>query len=650
MRILGAPVNVAARRRVFVLGIALAAIFLALAVPRFGNGHIVPPEKLHPAAESYRRATFVLNLNPVRWSLIWLDMAQIAGAISSADKGAAKKFKNEIAQARLIAQPKAKGGEEPDMAGARKKGRRAVFSAATRGVAGLISMHIDRAGAGKDREHVKAHLEEGRKVFQAFAESLTYLDPAAWKKMQLAWLDSFSNLGTPGILGAGARLMNIKRIRAATSVISSYMGKNFARYTAGTGQRLAARPQASPTYVKTAKIPWRLPPGSNTNKQLPRPRQLLGMAERGANEGETGLIALGDMAFDSAEIFGEPARSLNVTCNTCHNKGVTNPNFFIPGLSYRKGGMDVSNNFFVPHANNGIFGHIDIPDMRGIRFTAPYGRNGRTASLREFIRNVIVLEFNGPEPDPMLLDGMAAYINEFEFLPNPKIKPSGMLNEKNNNDSARRGEKIFHRNFPQMMGGMSCASCHIPSNHFLDRKNHNIGTAKGFAPHALDGSFDTPTLLSAKYSAPYFNDGSQPTLQAVNEWFNKRFALGLSKKELNDLTAYVEAIAGGTEAYEETIYTLDSELEEFSFFLSTYEFLKRKKKKEIIIITLKTVATELEAHKWDVQDRRHMPVLDKLESLIREAALLFEMGNVSAADGKIAAYRKLYEKNTSALK
>jgi hypothetical protein len=119
---------------------------------------------------------------------------------------------------------------------------------------------------------------------------------------------------------------------------------------------------------------------------------------------------------------------------------------------------------------------------------------------------------------------------------------------------------------------------------------------------------------------------------------------------LNDLTAYVEAIAGGTEAYEETIYTLDSELEEFSFFLSTYEFLKRKKKKEIIIITLKTVATELEAHKWDVQDRRHMPVLDKLESLIREAALLFEMGNVSAADGKIAAYRKLYEKNTSALK
>ncbi len=636
----------------FVSGVALAAIFLSLAVSRFGSAHIVPPEKLHPAAESYRRATFVLNINPVRWSIVWKDMAQIADAIASADKDieAANKFKNEIARARLIAQPKPKGGEEPDMIGAREAGRRAVFSAATRGIAGLISAHIARAGAEKDREHVRAHLGEGRKVFQAFAESLAYLDPAAWKKMQIAWLDAFSNLGTPGILGAGARPMNIENIRVGTAVISSYMEKNFARYSAGAERRLAARPQASPTYLKTAKIPWRLPPGSNTNKQLPRPRQLLGMAERGANEGETGLIALGDMAFDSAEIFGEPARSLNITCNTCHNKGVTNPNFFIPGLSYRKGGMDVSNSFFEPHANNGIFGHIDIPDMRGIRFTAPYGRNGRTASLREFIRNVIVLEFNGSEPDPMMLDGMAAYINEFEFLPNPKIKRDGTLNRKKNDAGALRGEKIFNRKFPQMMGGMSCAGCHIPSNHFIDRKNHNIGTTKGFAPYSLDGAFDTPTLLSAKFSAPYFNDGSQPTLRAVNEWFNKRFALGLSKKELNDLTDYVEAVADGTEAYEDTVYTLDSELEEFSFFLSTYEFLKRKKKKGLIIITLKTVATELEAHKWDVQDSRQMPVLDKLESLIREATKLFEMGNESAAEGKITAYKKLYEKNATVLK
>lgn len=650
MKMLGVLKVLTPRRRALVLGVALAATFFALGVPRFGSAHIVPPEKLHPAAESYRRATFVLNLNPVRWSLVWKDMEHIAGAIASEDKEAGDKFKSEIARARLIAQPKPKDGEEPDMRKAREAGRRAVFSSATRGVAGLISMHISLAGAAKDRSHVRAHLAEGRKVFQSFAESLPYLDPAGWKGMQVAWLDAFSNLGASGILGAGARPMNIEKIRASTAVISSYMEKNFARFAAGPEGRLAARPSASPSYVKTAKIPWRLPPGSNTNKQLPRPRQLLGMAERGANEGETGLIALGDMAFDSAEIFGEPARSLNITCNTCHNKGVTNPNFFIPGLSHRKGGMDVSNSFFEPHANNGIFGHIDIPDMRGIRFTAPYGRNGRTASLREFIRNVIVLEFNGPEPDPMLVDGMVAYINEFEFLPNPKIHPDGTLNAKNNSAAAQRGEKIFHRKFPQMMGGKSCAGCHIPSDHFLDRKSHNIGTAKGFAPHSLDGAYDTPTLLSAKYSAPYFNDGSQPSLRAVNEWFNKRFSLGLSKKELNDLTAYVEAVAGGTEAYEDTVYTLDSELEEFSFFLSTYDFLKAKKKKDIILITLKTVATELEAHKWDVQDPAHMPVLDKMESLIREAAALFEAGKVSEADAKVAAYRKLYEKNAEVLK
>ena len=113
---------------------------------------------------------------------------------------------------------------------------------------------------------------------------------------------------------------------------------------------------------------------------------------------------LGDMLFDSPYIFGEPARSLQISCNTCPNKGVTNPNFFIPGISTAHGGLDVSSNFFRPASNNAIADPVDIPDLRGIRFTAPYGRNGRTMSLREFTRNVIVGEFNGAEPTPVMLD------------------------------------------------------------------------------------------------------------------------------------------------------------------------------------------------------------------------------------------------------
>lgn len=623
---------------------------LAFFGTEYARGHIVPPEKLHPVAESYRRASFVLNLNPVHWKQVWADMERIAKSIVRVDQKAAQKFRNEVAAARRIAEPKAKDGEEPDMVEARKKGSRAVFKAATRAVASSLTWHLEQAQSSKDRKVVRKHLDEGRKIFQAFRDTLPYLDGKAWKRMQIEWLDAFSALGAKGIAGIGGRPMNLKVIRTQTASIGKYFQANFVRFEPSGKGRLLPRPVASPTYVKTARVPWRLPPGANINKQLPRPRQLLGMAERGANESETGLIALGDMGFDSPEIFGEPARSLGISCNTCHNKGVTNPNFFIPGLSERPGGMDVSNSFFEGHANNGIFGHLDTPDLRGIRFTAPYGRNGRTASLREFVRNVIVLEFDGREPDPMLVDGMVAYMNEFEFLPNPKLKKSGMLNPKKATAAELRGEKIFHKKFPQLMDGMSCASCHIPSNHFLDRKNHDIGTAKGFAPHSRDGSFDTPTLLSAKYTAPYFHDGSQPTLRAVNEWFNKQFKLGLTKKQIDDLTAYVEAVGDGVEAYEDTRFTLDAELEEFSFFLSTYDFLKRKGKKDLITITLKTVAKEIQAHKWDVQDQSRLPTLNKMESLIREAAALYVKDKIAAAEQKIAAYRAIYDKNVEVLK
>jgi cytochrome c peroxidase len=367
------------------------------------------------------------------------------------------------------------------------------------------------------------------------------------------------------------------------------------------------------------------------------------MGARGVNERETALIALGDMAFDSPFIFGEPARSLGISCNTCHNKSITNPQFFIPGLSARPGGMDVSNSFFGPHANNGHFDHVDTPDLRGIRFTAPYGRNGRVASLREFVRNVIVLEFNGEEPDPILLDGMVAYMNEFDFLPNKALNPDGSLNARAS-ASARRGERLFRKTFASM-GNRSCASCHIPSSHFLDGKRHDIGTVKGAAPFSKDRALDTPTLLSAKWTPPYFHDGSQPTLRAVNEWFNRRYRLGLTKAQLDDLTAYVETVGDGVDAYEDTTKTLGAEMEEFGFFLSAYEALRERKKSDLIQATFRTIAFEIRAHKWDIQDDQYLPVLERLAEIMDRAVAAEAAGDRRAVDALVAEYRKLYEAN-----
>ncbi len=388
---------------------------------------------------------------------------------------------------------------------------------------------------------------------------------------------------------------------------------------------------------------------SHIEDQSPTPRQILGMKERGAQESETPLIALGDMAFDSPLILGEPARSLQITCNTCHNKGATNPAFFIPGLSQRSGGLDVSGSFFAPHANNGVFDHVDIPDLRGIRFTAPYGRNGRTASLREFTRNVIVHEFNGLEPDSLILDSLVAYMNEFEFLPNPKIHRDGTLSDLASS-SAKRGEKIFHRPFPQMMRGKSCASCHQPDSHFIDHKRHDLGTVPGFSPHSLNGALDTPTLLSSKYTAPYFHDGSLASLSEVVLWFNQRFSLGLGEKEVKDLTSYLEEVGEGLDPYEKGGDSLVDELDELETFLSTYEYLESISHKKNLSLTLLTIAQKIEGQISELNESKQVSLIEKMASLIKEADRFLGEGKMFEAKSRIEKYRKLYRKNLEYLK
>ena len=62
-------------RRIRILALACAGLAAGVA-----GAHVIPPEKLHPVAESYRRATFILNLNPVVWEQVDRDVVLIADA------------------------------------------------------------------------------------------------------------------------------------------------------------------------------------------------------------------------------------------------------------------------------------------------------------------------------------------------------------------------------------------------------------------------------------------------------------------------------------------------------------------------------------------------------------------------------------------
>ena len=623
----------------------LFTLMLAMAFPVYA--HIVPPEAFHPVAESYRRITFMLNLNPVPWKTVHEDSHQIARSLAELDAEAQRAYETAVDN---IVAPFTGMGAEPPTPARRRAAARQVFELSTVAVAQVITLNLEKAQQNLgDSEECYQRFDTARQVWAGFAHEVKATDTAAFRDLGLGWLTAAGAIGSTGTLGVGAVPADDQDFTASADAIIAYVTANFRNdYEAPASGRLAPLPSHSDTADLTARVPLKLPPGSNINKQLPRPRQILNMAERGVDETDTPLIALGDMVFDSSFIFGEPARSLGISCNTCHNKGVTNPIFTVAGLSTRSGGMDVSNNFFAPHANNGHFDPLDIPDLRGIRFTAPYGRNGRFSSLREFSRNVIVNEFNGPEPDPVVMDAMIAYMNEFDFLPNDAMNPDGTLLDAQS-DAAMRGQTLFKKPFPQMQG-MSCASCHIPANNFIDGKRHDIGSVTGATPYSRDGSLDTPTLMSAKYSPPYFHDGSLETLHDVNEWFNNTYSLGLTNDELRDLTTYVEAIASGVDPVEDSMYTLASEMEEFKFFLSAYDYLKQMDRPEVMNVLFQTVALEIDAHKWDAQDQSAMPVLNVLADLMNEAHQENRAGNRLRVDAILDEYRMLYTENIEILK
>ncbi len=244
---------------------------------------------------------------------------------------------------------------------------------------------------------------------------------------------------------------------------------------------------------------------------------------------------LGNLAFNSPYILGDVARKAHISCGTCHVNGASNAKLFIPGLSTHPGNFDTTSAVFNPKADNGVLDPMTIPSLRGARFLAPYGHDGRTGSLRDFVRNVIVNEFAGAEPSNQILDAMVTYIEDIDFLPNPNLDQSQRLRE-GANASQLRGETLFFKPFPHD-ADMSCAACHIPSGAFADHRQHDVGTG---------GFYKTPTLVNANFNAPYLHDGRFTEYAQVIDHFDRQFDLKLSPQDRADLASYLNAVGDGS--------------------------------------------------------------------------------------------------------
>lgn len=382
-----------------------------------------------------------------------------------------------------------------------------------------------------------------------------------------------------------------------------------------------------------------LPAGTELNEDaIDLPREVFHSEMNGGRKSY--LVNLGDLAFNAPDILGGAARQAGISCGSCHVNGAANPKLFVPGMSTHPGNFDTTGPFFNPKANNFALDPVRIPSLRGARYLAPYGNDGRVASLREFVRNVIVAEFAGPEPSPTILDALVAYIQDIDFLPNPSLGPSGKLTSETS-EAERRGEVLFNRPFPHDPT-VSCASCHIPSGAFVDHRQHDIGSG---------GLYKTPTLLNADFNAPYFHDGRFTTYDQVVGYFDQKFDLGFSEQEKKDLVAYLTAVGDGVRAYEREGAV--AKFREVSDFASVLATAIPAHDNDVISLATDTIGGELRELVDDIPDLRDNTVsggakqrnlsrmaLKEVVLILRRMDLAADTGNYGDAANEYRTYNR----------
>jgi hypothetical protein len=351
-----------------------------------------------------------------------------------------------------------------------------------------------------------------------------------------------------------------------------------------------------------------LPAGTELGEEaFDQPREVFRSESSGGHKSY--LVILGDAAFSSSLTLGGAARQAGISCNTCHINGTTNSRLYIPGLSTQSGTFDTTGHLFNPKADNGVLDPLTIPSLRGAHLLAPYGHDGRTLSLTDFARNVIVNEFAGPEPSPEILDAIVAYIEDIDFLPNRRLGSAGKLTGPLS-DSEKHGEALFYKPFPHDPT-LSCAGCHVPSGAFVDHQQHDVGSG---------GLFKTPTLLNANFNSPYFHDGRYTSYAQVVGHFDRTFYLGLSARDRQDLVAYLQAIGDAEQALLPD--NVETRIREISDFMNVLDTAVPEHNVAIATMTLDTIDRELRDLTEQFPERKNSIVTAGVEERSRARGAL----------------------------
>jgi hypothetical protein len=137
------------------------------------------------------------------------------------------------------------------------------------------------------------------------------------------------------------------------------------------------------------------------------------------------LFEVGRAAFRTPELLGGQAARAGLACESCHQAGRRNPDFFFPHLSGAPGTADVTTALFSSHRDDGIDNPKPIPDLSGPKASLKVSQDPASDALSRFIHGQITEEFDGAEPPPAVLAGLATYVRSLDpgACPTPARTP-----------------------------------------------------------------------------------------------------------------------------------------------------------------------------------------------------------------------------------
>jgi hypothetical protein len=131
---------------------------------------------------------------------------------------------------------------------------------------------------------------------------------------------------------------------------------------------------------------------------------------------------------------------------------------------------------------------------------------------------------------------------DYQLSLHPPKAPRGSVNQA----AAQRGRRLFRNQ-------AGCATCHQGST-FTDvlsgpdrrvpflHDPAEVGTDPRYAERTATGKYRTTPLRGLLQHAPYFHDGSAPTLLAVVNHYDRQFGLRLTQRQKADLVEFLKTL------------------------------------------------------------------------------------------------------------